>query len=108
NLLAGEVPSPSPRAWNTNRRAGRISRLYPCPLFLFARSHTGRFSSRRWKLLLHPPLPPLLVARRRRRALLPVQIKGDRRHHLRSHATGVQDRESRRGRLQPNQLECVI
>jgi len=65
-------------------------------------------SSRGWKLLLHPRLPPPLVARRRGRALLPVQIKGDRRHHLRSHATNVQDRESRRGRLQPNQLECVI
>jgi len=65
-------------------------------------------SSRGWKLLLHPRLPPPLVARRRRRALLPVQIKGDRRQYLRSHATNVQDRESRRGRLQPNQLECVI
>ena len=65
-------------------------------------------SSRSWKLLLHPRLPPPLVARRRGRALLPIQIEGDRRHHLRSHATSVQDRESRRGRLQPNQLECVI
>ena len=64
-------------------------------------------SSRSWKLLLHPRLPPPLVARRRGRALLPVQIKSDGRHHLRSHGTNVQDRESRRGRLQPNQLECV-
>src|SRR5215471_15507519 len=65
-------------------------------------------SSRGWKLFLHPRLPPRLVARCRGRALLPIQIKGDRRHHLRSHATSVEDCESRRGRLQPNQLKCVV